>query len=107
MSVLTHQNGGTHIAWNVVWMAPSICNLLTDWPTELVKTPIDMLVYCAIRHFVEGLPMEIDQRIPIEVFEKFPLVEEAVASAKVSHLVRFLRSATSPIFGDTSIFEIN
>jgi hypothetical protein len=71
-------------------MAPSINNLLIDWETELVRTPIDMLVYCAIRHFVEGLPMCINRRDLVEIFQKYPLVEEAVFNAEVSVMTSFL-----------------
>src|SRR4051812_14962886 len=78
------RNGGTNIAWNVVWMAPSLTNLLIDWKVELLRTPIALLVYLAIKHFVEGLPMCISRQHLQEVFSKFVLVEDAISSAEVS-----------------------
>ena len=74
-------------------MAPSLLQVLIDWDVELIKTPMDLLVYCAICHFVDDLSMCIFLQQVNEIFEKFILVKDAISYTEVrffdfSHLIQ-------------------
>ena len=96
-----------------MWMAPSLLQVLVDWDVELIKTPMDLLVYCAICHFVDDLPMCISRQQINEIFEKFILVEDAISYAEVrffdfSHLIQttWNISSLSKFISSVTTFDV-
>jgi JmjC domain, hydroxylase len=79
---LTLQNGGSHMAWNHVWLSSSLLDLL-ERPTPLVRVPKEMLVYCAAKHYINDLPMTITQANLEKVLKRFPEVQAEIAETEV------------------------
>ena len=93
--LLTLKNGGTHIAWNQVWLSQSIVDLL-DSPIPLVRVPKEMLVYCAAKHFINDLPMAITRKDLERVSKRFSELQVEVLETEV-------RLLTSDVSGDVSL----
>jgi hypothetical protein len=80
--MLISQNGGSHLAWNHIWLSSSLLDLLES-PTPLVRVPKEMLVYCAARHFISDLPMGITRGNLEKIWKRFAEVKAEVEEAEV------------------------
>jgi hypothetical protein len=72
-----------------VWLSSSLLDFLAK-EEPLIRTPRELLLYCAAKHFISDRPMNIVAKDMAKIMEMFPDVEMQVKEAEV----RFFRSAT-------------
>jgi hypothetical protein len=71
------------MAWNHIWLASSLLDFIKKPDDQMKTTPKEMVIYCAIMHFLEKLPLSISFKSMKEIYLEFKAPMETVSEAEV------------------------